>query len=1201
MVCPACRAENNEGWKFCKECGASLSLRCPSCGAGYEAGQKFCHECGTGLWSAAAGASALSATEASVSERRLVSVLFADLVGFTPLSEHRDPEEVRELLSVYFDRCRTLIERYGGTVGKFIGDAVMAVWGSPVAREDDPERAVRAALTLTTMVTALGGEAGMPQLRVRVGVLTGTAAVEIGAESEGMVIGDAVNTASRLQSIAASGTVLVDDVTRRASEAAIAYEDAGSHQVKGRAAPVRAWTALRVVAGAGGANRGAGLEAPLVGRDRELGLIIDAGERSAGERRAQLVAVVGDAGSGKSRLLWEFFKYLDGIQEVRWWHQGRCLSYGEGVAFWALAEMVRARAGIVEGEDAASAREKLSATVAEYVSDERERRLVEPRLAQLLGLEQRTAADRGDLFSGWRLFFERLAETQPVVLAFEDLQWADSGLLDFIDYLLEWSGEFPFFILALGRPELLRARPGWTATIALGRLDGARMGELLAGLVPGLPDELVSKILARAEGMPLYAVETVRMLLDRGLLAQDGNRYVVTGDVGELEVPETLHALAAARLDGLTAVERSVVQDAAVNGYSFTAAGVAALGNRGEDEVRGILQDLIAKQIIAFNDDRLSSERGQFHFLQGLLRTTAYGTLSRRDRKSRHLAVARHLQETWGDDAPELAEVLAAHFLDAADAEPDAADAPQIRAMACETLADAGERALSLALGPEAQRAFEHAAELAADDATRATLLDKAGHAAHMNADHVTACERFERAVGLFESLGDREAASRSLAGLAAALFQSDRLEEAVEVSRRAVPGLADGSAEQAAALAELSSNLVFHGDSAEALEAADAALTIAEPLEESRTVIRAFNTIAFVRENQGRFQEAIALRRHALGLALEHELTDHALRSYNNLANVPLQRDRFADAVAVAEPGLALATARGNRHWEQALSVLIATANVAMGRWDGLPGPGDSGTLPWSGLQRFGYLPVLARVQAARGDSEGLERILTLSGELEGSSNLELAAGPTVARAIALRALGRDADALQAALPIATGPPEINNEARREAYVEAGLAALAVGDEATVKRLIKFVADLPPVMRSPLLRAGAARLAGLLAGQRGDTRTADEHLDAAARELREIDAPFVLAQVLLEHAEQRHAETRDEDAAPLLAEATEIFTRLRATPYLQRAQAIAAGITASADLMGSGVTAPTTATYTTSAEPTPGGELHQQTRAREA
>ena len=1108
-------------------------------------------------------ASSVFEASPSVSERRLVSVLFADLVGFTTLSENRDPEAVRELLSRYFDRCRELIGRYGGTVEKFIGDAVMAVWGTPVAREDDPERAVRAALALTAMVTALGGEAGMPELRVRAGVLTGSAAVEIGAEAEGMVIGDTVNTASRLQSLAAPGTVLVDDVTRRASEAAIAYEDAGSHHVKGREAPVHAWTALRVVAGTGGAKRSAGLEAPLVGCDRELALVIESFEAVERDGRARIVTVVGDAGSGKSRLLWEFEKYTDGIERIVRWHQGRCLSYGEGVAYWALAEMVRARAGIVEEEDAVSARAKLSAAVAEHVSDERERRLVEPRLAHLLGLEQRTAADRGDLFSGWRLFFERLADEQPVVLAFEDLQWADSGLLDFIDYLLEWSAEFPLFVLALGRPELLSTRPGWTATVTLGPLEDAAMGELLAGLVPGLPDEIVKRILSRAEGIPLYAVETVRMLLDRGLLAQDGNRYVVTGDIEELEVPETLHALAAARLDGLTPAERSVLQDAAVYGHSFTPAGVAALGSRGEEEVRSILQDLVAKQIVEFNDDRLSSERGQYHFLQALLRTTAYGTLSRRDRKSRHLAVARHLQEAWGDEAPELAEVLAAHFLDAADAEPEAADAAQIRAMACDTLADAGERALSLALGPEAQRAFERAAELAEDDATRATLLDKAGRAANLNADYVAARERFEQAVELFDSLGDREAAARSLAGLSEALRLDDRLDQALEVNRRAVAGLADGTAEKAAALSELAEGLAFHGESAEAFEAADAALAIAEPLHEWRTVIVAFNTISYVRIQHGRAEEAIALRRHALALALEHEFTDQALRNYNNLADVPLQLDQFAEAVAIAEPGLALAKTRGYRRWEQGLRLLIASANVARGQWDGLPELTEGATLPLRGLQLLAFLPVLARVQAARGDADGLQRLLTLAGEHAGSSNVEYAASPILASAIALRALGRDAEALTAALPIAIGPPEIPNEDRREAYVEAGLAALKLGDDDAVTQLIEFVAELPPVKRTPLLRAGAARFAGLLAARHGDIKAAGERLEQATGELREIEAPFVLAQVLLERAELLHAEARDVEATPLLAEATEIFSRLRATPYLERARSLGTGVTA--------------------------------------
>jgi class 3 adenylate cyclase/tetratricopeptide (TPR) repeat protein len=1085
----------------------------------------------------------------------LVSVLFADLVGFTSLSENRDPEETRELLSVYFDRCRTLIGRYGGTAEKFIGDAVMAVWGTPVAREDDPERAVRAALALTAMVTALGEEAGMSGLRVRAGVLTGSAAVEIGAEAEGMVIGDTVNTASRLQSLADPGTVLVDDVTRRASEAAIAYEDAGSHQVKGREAPVHAWTALRVVAGAGGVRRSVGLEAPLVGRDRELRTIIESFEATEREGRARTVTVVGDAGSGKSRLLWEFFKYIDGIERVTLWHQGRCLSYGDGVAYWALAEMVRVRAGIVEEEDAATSRARLRSAVEEYVTDERERRLVEPRLAHLLGLEQRTASDRADLFSGWRLFFERLAAEHPVVLAFEDLQHADSGLLDFIDYLLEWSAEFPIFILALGRPELVAARPDWEASIMLDPLPDAAMGELLAGLVPGLPDELQRRVVSRAEGMPLYGVETVRMLLDQGLLTQDGNRYVVSGDIDELEVPETLHALAAARLDGLTTVERLVVQDGAVFGLSFTPAGVAALGTLSADDVRRILRDLVVKQVVGFNDDRLSAERGQFFFLQGLLRNTAYGTLSRRDRKSRHLAAARHLQEAWGDDVTELAEVLAAHFLDAAAAEPDAVDAPQIRAMASGTLADAGERALSLASGLEAQRAFEHAADLAPDDHVRANLLEKAGQAAHINADYVAACELSERAVALFESLDDLAGASRALTGLAAALNNDGRQDEAVEVSRRAVAGLADGTAERARALAGLALDLAFHGDWVEALESADSALAIAEPLEEWDAAISAFRAISLVRQKQGRFQEEIALTERSLALALAHDLAHQALVGYNNLANVSLQEDGFAETITIAEPGLVLATERGDRRGQQMLTVMVATAQVALGRWDEVPKLTDAGELPFAGLQQLGYAPALARVHAARGDTETLQHILTLAGKVEGSSNIELAASPTVARAIALRALGHNTEALQTALPVATGPPEIPNEMRREALIEAGLAALAIDDEQAVKQLIEFIAHMPPARRTPLLRAGAARFTGLLAARRGDSKQADEQLADAIRELRQIDTPYVLAQVLLEHAELMHADGRDHEGAPLLTEATAILTRLGATPYLERAQ----------------------------------------------
>jgi class 3 adenylate cyclase len=332
-----------------------------------------------------------------------VSVLFVDLVGFTTLSERRDPEDVRELLSRYFDTARRLVERYGGVVEKFIGDAVMAVWGTPTAQEDDAERAVRAALDLVEAVAVLGSEVGADELAARAGVLTGGAAVTLGAEGQGMVAGDLVNTAARIQAAAAPGTVLVGEATRRASEAAVVYAEAGAHQLKGKAEPVPLWRAERVVAGRGGSLRAAGLEAPFTGRERELRLVKELFHATGEERRARLVSVEGVGGIGKSRLAWEFEKYIDGLLEDVWWHRGRCLAYGEGIAYWALAEMVRMRAEIVEAEPPGTAMAKLAAAVDEHVADPEEHRWILPRLAHLLGLEELAATERDDLFSAWRV------------------------------------------------------------------------------------------------------------------------------------------------------------------------------------------------------------------------------------------------------------------------------------------------------------------------------------------------------------------------------------------------------------------------------------------------------------------------------------------------------------------------------------------------------------------------------------------------------------------------------------------------------------------------------------------------------------------------------------------------------------------------------------------------------------------------------
>ena len=449
MTCPSCGTDNPAGQRFCGGCGSPLSGSCQSCGAENPPGQAFCGGCGEALAPQVRYREGQErqkgqeqVTGAPVAERRLVSVLFADLVGFTKASEGRDAEDTRELLTRYFDTCRRLIELYGGTVEKFIGDAVMAVWGTPVATEDDAERAVRAALDLVAAVSALGDEVGATDLRARAGVLTGEAAVTIGATDQGMVAGDLVNTASRVQSAADPGAVYVGESTRRATEQTIVYEEAGSFELKGKEGETTLWKAQRVVSGLRGSLKSQGLEAPFVGRDRELRQIKDLFHASADERRAHLVSVTGIAGIGKSRLGWEFYKYFDGIAGNVYWHRGRCLSYGEGVTYWALADMVRMRCRIAEDEEPASARAKLHATLEEHLLDAEERDFVEPRLAHLLGLAEHQARDQQDLFSAWRLFFERLSDAYPTVLAFEDLQWADASLLDFVEYLLRAAQRF---------------------------------------------------------------------------------------------------------------------------------------------------------------------------------------------------------------------------------------------------------------------------------------------------------------------------------------------------------------------------------------------------------------------------------------------------------------------------------------------------------------------------------------------------------------------------------------------------------------------------------------------------------------------------------------------------------------------------------------------------------------------------------------
>jgi class 3 adenylate cyclase/tetratricopeptide (TPR) repeat protein len=1158
-ICSNCGAENPAGHRFCGSCGGALAAVCSSCGAVNQPGQKFCGECGTPLGATAVPAPA--GREAPASERRLVSVLFADLVGFTALSESRDAEETRELLSRYFDTCRRLIELYGGTVEKFIGDAVMAVWGTPVATEDDAERAVRAALDLVAAVTALGDEVDAPELRARAAVLTGEAAVTVGAEGQGMVAGDLVNTASRIQSVAEPGCVLIGEATRRTTDQTIVYADAGSHELKGKVGLTPLWQALRVVSGARGALKSTGLEAPFVGRDGELRRIKDLFHTCADDRKPQLISITGVAGIGKSRLAWEFYKYFDGLPQVTYWHRGRCLSYGEGVTYWALADMVRMRARIAEDEEPASALAKLAEVVEEHLPDPEERQFAEPRLRHLLGLEDSTRFEREDLFAAWRLFIERLADVYPTVMVFEDMQWADASLLDFIEYLLEWARSSPIFVVTHARPELLERRPTWGAasrnftSIYLEPLPEPAMEELLAGLVPGLPETLRHQILERAEGIPLYAVETVRMLLDRGALVQEGSVYRPTGTVEALEVPETLHALIAARLDGLSAEERRIMQDGAVLGKTFTKQSLAAVSGLPEAELDPLLASLTRKELLGVQADPRTPEHGQYGFLQDLLRRVAYETLGKGDRKARHLAAAAYLEEAWGEH--EVVEVVASHYLNAYEAAPATSDAAEIRDKARAALTRAGERAASLAAAAEAQRYFEQSAGLTDEPLVQAALNDRAGQMAFKAGAMEVAARLFETSIALYEAEGETHATARVSARLGQVQGNMGQPHEAIERMERAYAVISTDEPDEDLGLlvARLAHSYWFAGDPERARERVELALDIGESLSLPEVLIRAWTTKGILVIAQGRPEEARGLFKLALEHAVEHELTERAANACGNLSDISFQSDRYEEALGYLQQSLALARKDGDRPNEWFALSEMTYAQYMSGHWDeSLAALAEipEEKLPTGGTLISPLTSVL-ELHIQRGNLEEARRIFSLYAHLAAARDVQDQACYAAAEAALGRADGRPAEALAAAerAIVHSSTIGIRNQAVKTAFVHAIEAALALGDREKADELLATIESLPPGLRPPFLEGQAHRFRARLAPT---ADAADSGYTTASAHFRELELPFWLAVTLLEHGEWLGEQSRSDEAEPLLAEAREIFERVGATPWLERA-----------------------------------------------
>jgi predicted ATPase/class 3 adenylate cyclase len=672
-------------------------ITCPSCGTENASGAKFCSECGQRLADA----------PPAVEERKVVSVVFCDLVGSTARAERLDPEDVRAELSSFHSRVRDELERRGGTVEKFIGDAVVAVFGAPVVHEDDPERAVRAALAIRDWAVDEG------EAEVRIAVNTGEALVTVSARpesGEGLVAGDVINTAARLQSAAPVNGVLVGEATQRATERAIQYREHPPVAAKGKQEPVPVWEAVAATS-LFGVDVELQPRTRLVGRTRELDQLLGALARARAEREPQLVTIVGVPGMGKSRLVQELSAAIDRDPDLIRWRQGRSLPYGQGVSFWALGEMVKAESGILESDVADVAEAKLREVVARVCAAP-DVDWIGSTLRPLIGIAEDTSGSdrRAETFAGWRRFVEGLVDERPSVLVFEDLHWADEGLLDFIDGLVDWATDVPLLVVATARPELLGRRAHWgggkpnATTLSLAPLSESETAELVHAVLERavLPVDVQAAVLARAGGNPLYAEEFARLVGERG-----------SSSDGDLPVPDSLLGLIAARLDALTRGEKELLQDAAVLGKVFWRG--ALTDGRAPNELDDALRTLERKEFV--RRDRRSSVEAeeQYAFRHVLVREVAYAQIPRAARAERHRRAAAWIEARVR--AEDVAELLAHHYVSALEyALAVGADVSELRERARRALRDAARRAVALNAYANATRFYEDALALTPED-----------------------------------------------------------------------------------------------------------------------------------------------------------------------------------------------------------------------------------------------------------------------------------------------------------------------------------------------------------------------------------------------------------------------------------------------------------------------------------------------------
>jgi class 3 adenylate cyclase/tetratricopeptide (TPR) repeat protein len=1128
---------------------------CPKCGEENPERARFCWSC---------GAAFADAPRSSAEERKIVSVLFVDLVGFTAASEQADPEDVRARLRPYHARVKQEIERFGGTVEKFVGDAVMAVFGAPVSREDDAERAVNAALRILDALVELNVEHPGLELSVRGAVNTGEAMVTLGArpaEGEGFVAGDVVNTAARLQQSAPVGGIVVGETTYRATKDLFEYEPLDAVAVKGKAESLPLWQAIAP-------RRRFGVDVepivrtPLIGRDDDLALLQSTYTRTLRDASVQLVTVTGEPGVGKTRLLAEFRKWVDDRPELVFWRQGRSLSYGEGITYWALGEMVKAQAGILESDTPEEAVAKLAVAVQEAAEDASERDWLNASLAPLAGAGAALASEREESFTAWRRFIEGIASTRPLVLVFEDLHWADDALVAFVEHLVDWSSGVPLLVLCSARPELYERHPGWgggkrnSNTISLSPLGADETARLLAALLQKavLPAETQRTLLERAGGNPLYAEEFVRMLSDRGVLTEQGEL-----SDGDIPVPDNVQSLIAARLDTLAPDRKALLHDGAVVGKVFWAGAIASMGDRDEDLVRTGLHELARKELVRSTRTSSVSEQAEYSFWHLLVRDVAYSQIPRAERGRKHVAAAEWVESMAGERVTDHAELLAYHYeqaLEFAKAAGDVSETKRLEEPAFRFLGLAGDRARSLDL-QKATGYYSRALDFAPDDLQRARALLKFAEVANVG-DTEAVRDARQEAYELFLQHGDELGAGEALVGLSwnawlsGSAAEAERmLGEATELLERHPPGR-----ELSLAYRRRAGQDMIRGRAAAALVSSQKSLDLAEELgiREDYTSVLQFRGVA--RCEAGDVERGLADLREGLRLSLDEGFVRGAGIGYSNLGCFVWFTEGPEAGLEIHEAGIAFDEQRGsqgNRHWKFAESAWML---YDLGRWDEvlertarvLAFVGSS-----TGQLRLVALPYMAQVLVRRGKAAEaavvIEEFVPLARDARDAQVLV----PALAMAAFVeQARGDLSAAVGFVEEIEQTTRGVSDFHRARFLHELATVCIEAGDLDLMRRLVDSIRVTVGRVGHSLVGARA-----VLAEADGDPKAALLLFEEAAKRWGEYGFVFGRGLALLGSGRCLLALGRGTEATPVLHQTRDIFAALGAAPALAEVDAL--------------------------------------------